>query len=71
MLFFLSLNFWLGIALGAALSPLWTKVGAYLWSMFAKKDPKAAAEVAVAAAVVGDVAAPVVAAAEAKVPPAQ
>ena len=59
----------IGIIIGAAFSPLWVKIGSYLWSLFAKKNPAVAAEVAVAGKVASDLAAPVVAAAESKIPP--
>jgi len=68
MFFFLSLNFWFGVALGAALSPLWVKIGSYLWGLFAQKDPTAAADVAAAGSVVSAVATPVVTAVENSVP---
>jgi len=69
-MFFLSLDFWLGVVLGAAFAPLWMKLFNFVWSKFAKKNPVVAAEVATAAKVVEAVAAPVVAVAEAAVPSA-
>lgn len=61
----------IGIAIGAAFSPLWVKVGSYLWSLVAKKEPALAAEAEVVGSVVSSVAAPIVAAATDKIPPAK
>jgi len=67
MFFFLSLDFWLGVVLGIAFTPMFVKLGKFVWSKFAAKAPAAAADVAAAAAVVETVAAPAVDAAAAAV----
>ena len=75
MFAFLTVNFWIGVVLGASFPLFWAKVWAFVKAKFTAKEPVAAAEIAAAEAVVApvveSVAAPVVAKIDAAITPKQ